>query len=353
MASFEKRITMTDIAASLGVTKMTVSLALKNDPRLSVATRDRVAARARELGYRPNPLVTALMREIRTQKTSKRSGSTLALIIEGLTKKSPLQVPTYQRILAGIHSQALQQGFQIETFYTGSPDLSDARLNRILHTRGIRGVVLFDFFGDREGELPQLDWNRLAVVAFTHHRPGLPINRVLMDHRANAFLALERLRALGYRRIGLPLGKNLDPGFQYALSSAFLVWRHLHPEFKPVPFLPVDGTKITRDVFLRWVNRHRPDALLTHQAALIGWLREGGYHVPGEVAVALTNLDESPASTGVDSRHEVVGAVAVNVLAAQLTRNEFGPQPDCRMILVPGRWRTGDTTGEADWADRL
>ena len=52
---------MAEIAQRLGVAPSTVSRALRDDPRISAAVREQVRGIAGELGYRPNPLVSALM----------------------------------------------------------------------------------------------------------------------------------------------------------------------------------------------------------------------------------------------------------------------------------------------------
>ncbi len=57
----EPKATLDDVARSAGVHRTTVSLALRNHPRIPQATRDRVKQIANDLGYRINPLVSALM----------------------------------------------------------------------------------------------------------------------------------------------------------------------------------------------------------------------------------------------------------------------------------------------------
>lgn len=52
---------MSDIAGQLGVSSSTVSRALRQDPRISASMRTRVRELTESIGYRPNPLVSALM----------------------------------------------------------------------------------------------------------------------------------------------------------------------------------------------------------------------------------------------------------------------------------------------------
>ena len=54
-------ITLKDVAERAGLSLATVSYALRQHPKIPVETRERAAAAARELGYRPNPRVASLM----------------------------------------------------------------------------------------------------------------------------------------------------------------------------------------------------------------------------------------------------------------------------------------------------
>lgn len=54
-------VKMKDIADDLGISLVTVSKALRNHPDISQKTRERVAARVRELGYRPNLAARSLV----------------------------------------------------------------------------------------------------------------------------------------------------------------------------------------------------------------------------------------------------------------------------------------------------
>ncbi|MFK0287451.1 LacI family DNA-binding transcriptional regulator [Streptomyces sp. NPDC090499] len=56
------RVTLTDVAEASGVSRATVSFVLNDDPRqtISTATRERVLAAARDLGYVPHGIARAL-----------------------------------------------------------------------------------------------------------------------------------------------------------------------------------------------------------------------------------------------------------------------------------------------------
>ncbi|HEX2950121.1 MAG TPA: LacI family DNA-binding transcriptional regulator, partial [Armatimonadota bacterium] len=55
----KKHVTMKDIAERCGVTHVTVSLALRDNPRISKATAKKIHAVAKEMGYDPSFQVSA------------------------------------------------------------------------------------------------------------------------------------------------------------------------------------------------------------------------------------------------------------------------------------------------------
>jgi LacI family transcriptional regulator len=55
-----KRVTIIDVAREVGVDSSTVSLALRNDPRIKFSTRERIHTAAKKIGYLPNQLAKAL-----------------------------------------------------------------------------------------------------------------------------------------------------------------------------------------------------------------------------------------------------------------------------------------------------
>jgi DNA-binding LacI/PurR family transcriptional regulator len=50
----QKRVTIADLAKILGIDKSSISLALRDSPKMSLATRARVQRAAREHNYTPN-----------------------------------------------------------------------------------------------------------------------------------------------------------------------------------------------------------------------------------------------------------------------------------------------------------
>ncbi|MEO6244399.1 MAG: hypothetical protein ABIQ12_03105 [Opitutaceae bacterium] len=66
--------TIRSLAAGLGLSRATVAEALRGSPRFSAETIVRVREAARAAGYRRNPLVDAIMSEIRRSRQKQFRG---------------------------------------------------------------------------------------------------------------------------------------------------------------------------------------------------------------------------------------------------------------------------------------
>ena len=64
---------MLAVAERAGFSRATVSRALRNHPGIPEATRQRVVDAAAALGYRPNPLVAALMAQLHTGRSASET----------------------------------------------------------------------------------------------------------------------------------------------------------------------------------------------------------------------------------------------------------------------------------------
>jgi len=147
-------ISLKNIAERVGVSRMTVSQALRSDGRISEATRERVRAAAHELGYTPNPRIGELMAE--TARTRHGvSGETLVIMTseptrDGWKKFDPCG--TYK----SIECRAAEYGYRVEPWWIADPELTPARANQILWARGIRGIIIpnisRNFFDDWGGD---------------------------------------------------------------------------------------------------------------------------------------------------------------------------------------------------------
>jgi DNA-binding LacI/PurR family transcriptional regulator len=91
------------------------------------------------------------------------------------------------------------------------------------------------------------------------------------------------------------------------------------------------------------MRKHRPDAILTPNPEVPLLLKELGYRIPDDVAVAGTSPYDMTVDAGIDQCPHSIGQIAAEMLIKQISLNEFGEPADPCRILVESRWRDGDS----------
>jgi LacI family transcriptional regulator len=337
-----ERISMADVAARAGVSQSTVSRALKDNPRISLARRRRIQRLAESLGYRPHPLVSALMAARRAPRG--RSGlETLAFISSHSGPPEWAGKPTCVATFAGITERAGELGFKIEVLATRDHGGKPGRLERVLHARGIRGVIL----GFTVPAPPRLEFDQtgFAVAGLGAYFPHLSLDRTQSHGYYNVKLALQQLRALGYARIGLVTPRYNNLLSDNTWSAAFLDDQWNQPKSRRCdPFLP-DTWSPEPAVFARWLDRWQPDALLVYKINVFALLAKLGRRVPRDIGVALIfrTQAETQAAAGVDENYHHLGRITVDLAVEKLNTNRLGPTEPTREVLARGFWRNGPT----------
>src|SRR5437016_2944553 len=107
--------TMSDVARRAGVHPATVSRALRDDPRISVAQRAKVKRAAQKLGYRTNPLVAALM-SARGARHGSDYRATLACITKYPPERKAPFLHDFGHLIGGARERAFGLGYKLEEF---------------------------------------------------------------------------------------------------------------------------------------------------------------------------------------------------------------------------------------------
>ena len=330
--------TVRSLARELGLSRTTVSDALRGAPRVDLRTVQRVQEAAKAAGYQRNPLAAALMSELRRSR-----GATFRGVIAAIDLDEPDR-PAYaarfhHELVVGAASRGDELGFKVENFVMGRDGgLSVPRLDSVLQSRGIHGVLLLPAW--YEPDLSQLDWKRYAGIYTDYiiERPAL--HSVCSDHHRAMMAALARLAARGYRRPGLVLHRHNDERLQHRWSGAFRAFQENHPHTEPVP--PLMSAGLTQDEFVKWFRRAQPDVVLAHNTEVIDWMEGCGAVLPETHGfVSLNLVMKTRPCAGLDLQPHVLGARAAELLIAQLQRNERGVPDWPTTTMIPARWVDG------------
>ncbi len=336
-------VTLDDIARNLGLNRSTVSLSLRGSPKIPAATRTRGLAEASRLGYRPIPLVTALMRARRNRGATK--GVVVAYITNYPTRfgwrPAGSGLPDYFR---GAEARAAELGVKLEHFWLGEPGMTPDRMSEILRSRGINGIIIGRLPAG-QGEL-HLRWEYFSIVALgmTLEKPGL--HRVAEDFFAGASEAMHQLLRRGYRRVGFVFSEPDDCKRVSDQWRAATVWNQIRQS--PQDLIPAFEYKQGLDNsanFLEWLRRTKPDAVLaTHGKPVMEWLRAGSLKAPRDIGLAVVNSDhhDSPWS-GIYCSADRLGALAAEMVIGQMYRCETGIPSNPHQVLFCGEWVEGST----------
>lgn len=331
--------TLRSLARVLGLSRTTVSDALRGSPRVDPDTAARVKKAAKEAGYRRNPLAGALMSELRRSRGTAFRG-VLAAVDFNEPDRPDSAARFHRELVLGAETRGTELGFKVEKFVVGHNGVSVHRLDSILQSRGINGIFLLPAWD--EPDLSGLDWSHYAGIYTDYiiERPAL--HSVCSDHYRSLLAALQRIAALGYTRPGLFLQKHHDERLQYRWGAAFRTFQEHHAGIKTVPPLIVET--FSRDAFAAWFRKHKPDVVLGHNTEAIDWMESCGAILPSTHGfVSLNVLMKTRPCAGLDLQPRQLGARGAELLIAQLQRNEPGIPEWPATTTIPARWVDGPT----------
>ncbi|WP_157895218.1 LacI family DNA-binding transcriptional regulator [Verrucomicrobium sp. GAS474] len=332
-------ITTRQLAAMAGCSHATVSLALRNHPRISEATRKKIVDLASASGYSRDPLVSTLMTQLRTTRRN-RATEKLAFLTLWDTRdgwrKGHQDTSAFQRACV----RAEELGYEIEEFWAKEPGLNAKRLTKILYTRGIRGLLLSTL--PRPSGHFSLDWSHFATVTTGSTLLKPDLHRVVHSQFQGMSQLLHELRHLGYRKIGFTSLVDQSERSNQGWLARFLLHNQRQPAALRVPPLIVPKWSPTKA--LQWIEKHEPDVIVSNIEDPLHLLRDAGFRVPKEIGYAsLDRILPGDPYAGIDQLRGEMGAVAVELLISLLEGNQYGLPTHPRMVHVTSEWKPGPT----------
>lgn len=182
-------VTSRDVARLAGVSQPTVSRALRDDARVSEATKVRVREAAQLLGYVPSEAGRAL-----SSGRTRRIGLLL----------TDLDNQFYSHIIAPVHRELEALGYQL-MLHTESAD--NATIVERLLANGLDGVILATTTVESAGPLRLKD-RGLPFVYFNRTGALIEADATVVDPEPGYREAVDRVVELGHRRIGAVLGPS-------------------------------------------------------------------------------------------------------------------------------------------------
>jgi DNA-binding LacI/PurR family transcriptional regulator len=208
-------VRLKDIAELAGVSVMTVSKALRDEPDVSTTTKTRIKVLAQQMGYVPDSSAQGLR---------NRTTKLLGLIISSVTN------PTFSRVVLAIEERASELGYDVVLGHTlNIPEREEACIMRML-SRRVDGLIISPVYRmATEARIYQvLAARRIPTVLLGHTVPFCSqFTNVASDDVQGSFAATEHLIKLGHKRIAFLAGPPATPwskerfeGYRRALRQA-------------------------------------------------------------------------------------------------------------------------------------
>lgn len=323
-------VTMMDIAKDLKVSVVTVSKVLRNQGRISEATRKRVLSHAKKLNYQMNWVARSLV----TRRTY-----TIGLLLPEFAH------PFFAEIARAVANSVRPHGYHVLiASFEEDPELEASEVGSLL-ARQVDGLIIATAQPSRQVEMfKRVAERKMPYVLIDRPIPGLRACFVGADNRAIGRIATEHLITHGCRRIAhlrgpqVGIAKERWEGYRSALKKASL--RHEGKYVIEAGHSETSGYEAMRKLL---ELKPLPDAVFCYNDPVaIGAMkaiREAGLRLPFDIAVVGAGNVHYNDALSVPLSSVDQGACRIGTLAAGLLLERIAPKSPVppKTILIPPR----------------
>ncbi len=310
-----------DIAKRAGVSTATVSRTLRNPELVSDNTREKVMIAVKAGNYRPNQMGSNLR--------TKRSGNIVAIIPD-------ITNPFNAGVIRSIEQVAQAKGYCVLLGDTQGDEDRIRHYAAMVASRQADGIILFSQFMPFEQVNGQIPLEKLPPLVNSCEDSGIEgINKVMIDNKAAAVMAVEHLLGLGHTRIACITGPEHTnstverlAGYKQALKNAGIAFDQ---QLVQVGDHQV-GAGIEKSQQLLLL-KDRPTAIFCFNDEMaigaMSALQQLGYQVPNDISIM--GFDDirfaqftSPSLTTIRQPVEQIGRECMNMLIKQMEQPNGG-----------------------------
>jgi LacI family transcriptional regulator, repressor for deo operon, udp, cdd, tsx, nupC, and nupG len=317
MKGIATMVRIKDVAKLANVSTATVSRVLRNADNVTEETRKRVLEAIEKLNYQPN----VLGRYLRRMETE-----TVLVVVPDITN------PFFSKVLRGIESVAIQNGYQVLLGDTQNNVRLEEEYLNLLRQKQVDGTIFLTARISRE--LIEEMSRQFPVVLACEYFEGAKIPTVSIDNISSARKATEHLIKLGHRRIAhlsgpmnIILSRDRLRGYQQAMMQYEL-------DIDPVLIQEGDFTyELGYNLTLKLLALEKPPTAIfaANDEMAIGAIkaiRKLSLRVPDDIAVVgfddikIASIFE-PNLTTISQPMFEIGEKAMNLLLQLIEGNEL------------------------------
>lgn len=201
-----------DLAQSIGVSKVTISKALRNHPDISDSMKIKVRQLAEELGYQPNMLARNL---------SSRKSNIIGVVVPKIAHFF------FGSVIEAVYDSVFENNY--ESVITVSQELVEREKKHIqsLLSMKVDGLIISITEQTKDYSIFERVQRMNIPMVFIDRVPQIPdVSSITVDDRGGAFSAIEYYINQGYRKIGLVggydhinIGRDRRAGFEDAMNK--------------------------------------------------------------------------------------------------------------------------------------
>ena len=320
-------VRLKDIADRTGFSVNTVSLALRDSPRIPEETRVMIRQAAEALNYLPNHIAKSLV---------SRETRTIGLVLTSITN------PILTRVAQAIELRLAERGY-LTLFATSNGDRDEERkVIEMFRSRQVDGMLIYP---RSHRELDHIRAVRRAgyPVVLLVGDADAGVDVVGMDGREGGYRAVRHLLEQGHRRIGLIDGGqergNLEKqeGYQRALAEAGIA-EDQSLFAAPRTHSVAAGHEAMAELMVRRTGMTAVLAATDSMAlGVLRWTQQHGVRVPEDLAIVgfdnieFAELAATPISS-VDYAVERVTDLAVERLIGLIQAGDGLPEPEVTLM---------------------
>lgn len=325
-----KRLSISDVARDLGLSKTTVSWVINgksDDFKISKETKQRVLQYIKENNYRPNQVAKSL---------SLGSPKTIGLIVPNIADSF------YVQVARTVELEARQRGYAM-VYSSSEGDSKREALHIKTMSSGTTDGIILASTEKNSNEISAMMNENFPFVLFDRHYPNLDTHTVLQSDRSSSFDMVCKLIDKGYKRIAfittesyLLALRNRYEGYADALRQADIPVDEQLVHSIPLNEMEDKMDGVTRAMLLL---ENKIDAIFfaTHYLAMecLKTLQEMQVMIPNDIGIASFGDDKcftiiQPRVSAIILPCYEIGMQAVDILCSTIEN----PQKEKKHVVV-------------------
>jgi len=207
-----KPITISDIAAKLNVSKVTVSKALRDHPDISVLRTKEIKEVASQFGYIPN---------LAARNLSAKKTNTIGVIVPAIANSF------FANISESIYNCAFKKNYNIILAVSQEDSLKERKHLETMLSMKVDGIIISVVeHSENKDMFERIKNSEIPILFFDRTIDNMQFSSVTLANKTGAFVAVEKAIANGYKKIGhiagwqdSNIGKDRYLGYKQALRK--------------------------------------------------------------------------------------------------------------------------------------